>query len=256
MKARVFALGACLGLLACGPDDGETSGDPEMNMLSLALRVLPATEEFQGKNLEEWAIEYMRWYYSWTSPDCATAENDRDGSFCDFNQPADSPVFFFGSSDYSRTADTVVERTLCKVPAGKAIMVPLNFIGDDNAGAFEDELRSDDEIIENVDEIHETMRGLYLIADQNEVAEADLAQYSIYPTSFDFNVGATPNWHSCNGFDDVENTTIDPSFFAGYFALIAPPTPGKHRLEYGGVYSYFERDYYRRVDSLFEVTAD
>jgi hypothetical protein len=254
MKVRVFACGACLGLLACGPDDGATSDAPEMNVVSVALRVLPADEDFQGKSLQEWAVEYMRWYYSWTSPECETAENDRDGSRCDFNQPADSPVFFFASADYTRSADTVVDRTLCKVPEDKAILVPLNFIGDDNAGAFEDELRTPEEIEENVDEIHETMRNHFLVADQNNIE--DLEQYSIYPTSFDFTVGAAPNWHSCSGFDGVENTTIDPSYFAGYFALVAPPTPGKHRLEYSGVYTYFERDYYRRVDSLFEVTAD
>jgi hypothetical protein len=255
MKAHVFACGACLGLLACGPDDGATSDEPEMNVVNVALRVLPANEDFQGKNLQEWAIEYMRWYYSWTAAQCdQTAELDRDGSLCGFNQPEDSPVFFFASSDYSRNPDTKVERTLCNVPRDKAIMVPLSFIGDDNAGAFEDELRTPEEIEENVDEIHETMRNLFLVADQEPVEK--LEQYSIFPTAFSFDVGAAPNWHSCNGFDDVENTTIDPSYFAGYFALVAPPTPGKHRLEYSGVYTYFERDYYRRVDSLFEVTTD
>ena len=253
MNARVLALGMSLGAFACGPDDGETSDAPEENILHSALRVMPAHEDFRGKDLQQWAIEYMRWHYSWTSPQCFNAVDDRDGSRCGFNQPEDSPVFFFASCDYSRSPETVVSRTLCTVPEGKAIMVPIGFIGDDNAGLREDEQRSPDELEENVDELHETMRNLALIADQNEVE--DLSQYSVGPTAFAYNVGATPNWHSCNGFR-IANTTIDPSYFAGYFALIAPPTLGKHRLQYSSVYTYFERDYHRRVDTLFEVVSE
>ena len=254
MRARVFALGAILGLPACGPDDGATSGEPAENVIETALRVLPPDEDYRGRSLEDWAVEYMRWHYSWTSPGCLNAENDRDGSRCTFNQPEDSPVFFFASCDYSRSPDVVVSRTLCKVPAGKAIMVPIGFYGDDDAGLDADELRAPADIEENVDELHETMRGLTLIADQNPVQ--DLSRYSVGPKAFDVAIGDAPNWHSCVAGVDAENTTISPSYFAGYFALIAPPVPGKHRLEYSSVYTYFDRDYHHRVNSLFEVTED
>ena len=37
MRARVFALGAGLGLLACGPDDGATSDEPSENVITTAM---------------------------------------------------------------------------------------------------------------------------------------------------------------------------------------------------------------------------
>lgn len=254
MKAHVAAMGAGLGLLACGPDDGATSEDPAENVIMSSLRVLPADVAYEGRDLQAWATEFMRWHYSWTSPQCFNAENDGDGSRCGFNQPDDSPVFFLASADYSRTPDTVVSRRECKVPEGKAILVPISFFGDDDAGLDESERRAPEQIEDNVDEVHETMRGLILIADQKPVE--DLSGYSIAPTAFDYQVGARPNWHSCNGYNDVEDTTVSPSYFAGYFALIEPPTRGKHQLEYGAVYSYYDRDYFRRVDTVFEVTDE
>ena len=251
MRARVFALGAGLGLLACGPDDGATSDDPAENVINGALRVLPPDEEFAGKNLEQWAVELMHWHYSWTSGQCLNAEDDRDGSRCGFNQPEDSPVFFFASCGFSRTPEPVVNRTLCKVPKGKAIMVPIGFVRDDDGGLDEDELRPPAEIEENVDELHETMRGLTLVADQKPVE--DLSRYSVGPKAIEVSVGDAPNWYTCAGFD-VENTTVAPSYFAGYFALVEPPAVGKHRLEYSSLYSYYGRNNYYRVSSLFEVT--
>lgn len=250
MKALVCAVGA-LCLVACG-DEGETTmpAPPPMNKIDPVLRVLPADQRYGENTLSEWAVEYMRWYYSWTSDMCQTAENDPDGSNCGFNQPAGSPVFFFGSCDYSRMRDTVVMRDQCKVPYGKAIMVPVSFIGDDDAGS-EDEPRTAEEITDNVATIADTMRELRLVGDGKAVE--NLEAYRVGTIAFAFDAPAEPNWHSCNGFDGVENTTIEPSYFAGYFALFAPPSIGEHHLEYSGVYTYFERDYFRTIDARFEV---
>lgn len=250
MRARMLALGAGLGLLACGPDDGATSDEPAENVIHTAVSVLPPDEAYGGKSLEDWAVEFMRWHYAWTSAQCLNAENDQDGSRCTFNQPEDSPVFFFASSDYSTSPDTVVNRTLCKVPAGKAILVPISFFAEDDAGSTEDELRAPADIEEVVDEIHETMRNLTLTADQNAVE--DLARYSVGPKAFDLSIGEAPNWHTCAGVD-AENTTISPVYFAGYFVLVEPPTPGNHRLEYSSVYTGDEGNQHRRVNTLFEV---
>lgn len=255
MKVLIGALAAGLCLIACGEDEGRTSEKPrpQPEILDPVLRVLAPSETYDGKTLEQWAVEYMRWYYSWTSEMCETAENDADGSRCGFNQPANSSVFFFGSCDYSRKRDTVVMRDQCKVPYGKAIMVPISFIGDDDAGT-EDEPRTAEEIADNVATIADTMRELRLVGDEHAIA--DLSPYKVGPIQFSFDVQSEPNWHSCNGFEGVENTTVDPSFVAGYFALFKPPTIGEHRLEYSGVYTYFERDYFRNIDARFEVTEN
>ncbi|HET8938901.1 MAG TPA: hypothetical protein VFN67_35900 [Polyangiales bacterium] len=252
MKALVCVVGA-LCLVACGSDEGSTSMPPKppLNKVDPLLRVLAPDASYDGRSLRDWAVEYMDWYYSWTSDMCETAENDPDGSNCGFNQPAGSSVFFFGTCDFSRKRDTVVMRDKCKVPYGKAIMVPVSFIGDDDASA-EDEPRTPEEISDNVTMIADTMRELRLVGDDQAVD--DLSGYKVGPISFSFDVPAAPNWQSCNGYDGVENTTIDPSFVAGYFALYAPPSIGEHHLEYSGVYTYFERDYFRNVDARFEVT--
>lgn len=254
MKTSVYAVLASAGLLfsACGPDEGATTqpAPKRPSERDPLLRVLPPDEVYDGKNLAEWAVEYMRWYYSWTSETCETAENDPDGSRCGFNQPADSSVFFFGSCDYSRKRDTLVMRDQCKVPYGKAILVPISFIGDDDAGS-EDEPRTAEEIAQNVGSIADSMRELRLVADERAVE--DLSGYKLGPTAFSFHVQGEPNWHSCNDFEGVADTTIDSSFVAGYFALIAPPTLDEHHLEYSGVYTYFERDYFRTIDARFEV---
>lgn len=250
MRARMVALGASLGVLACGQDDGATSAEPEENVFVPALRVLPPDEAYGGKSLEEWAVELMRWRYTWTSTQCLNAENDRDGSRCAFNQPADSPVFFFASAEPAESAQDVVARTRCQVPEGKALLVPISVFTDDDVGS--DQPRTPEQIEESVDETHETMRELILVADQNAVEE--LTRYSVGPSAFDYAIPAAPNWHTCAGID-AEDITVSNSYFAGYFALFEPPTPGKHRLEYASRYTTYEDDSDRRynISSLFEV---
>lgn len=249
MRALVYVVGAVC-LVACSLND-DTPVSPDIVTVPESMSLLAANAVYEGKSLSEWAVEYMRWYYSWTEASCQTAENDPDGSNCGLHQPEGSSVFFMGSCEYSRNRETVVMRDQCKIPSGKAIMVPVSFIGDDDA-SIEDEPRPPEEISDNVSMIADTMRELRLVADGQTVE--DLSAYKVGPVAFAFEAKAAPNWQTCNGFEGVENVTIDPSYVAGYFALYEPPSVGEHRLEYGGVYTYFERDYFRNVDARFEVT--
>jgi hypothetical protein len=216
---------------------------------SVSLRVLPAHETYADKTLTEWAVEYMRWVYSSTLNDCTSAESDADGSLCALHQNPDSPVFFLASCNYAEGRGVVVDRAICKVPAGKALLVPISALSDEQA--TNDEPLTAEALRVSTSDVLASMREQRLVVDGTEITE--FAPYSIGPVAFAFEIPPQPNWHTCNGYDELENQHVDPSYLVGYFALIEAPAAGKHKIEYASIYTYWNNDYYFHVKSTFIV---
>jgi hypothetical protein len=173
--------------------------------------------------LDEWAVEWSRWVYSQTT--CESPVDDDDGSLCGLYQDAESPVFFLGTGPVG----TKWER--CRIPYGKAIVVPIAAFSNDNAGV--DPPQSEAEIQQLVVDVKASMRDLALSADGSDMPALD--QQSVGPVEFDYTLPAAPNWYSCRAMPDVGAMVVEPSYLAGYFALFPPPPPGPHTLAFGGV---------------------
>lgn len=240
---------ACMLVISCGADD--KSNEAEHARLAPApMRIVAADEPYAGKSLEQWAIAYTRWSYSWRSEDCLSAESDEDGSHCGLGQDSESPVFFFASCDDSDLRNTVVNRSRCRVPEGRAIMVPISFVTDDDA--VSEEKRPASEIEASVAAIKETMGELLLVADGVKID--DLSSYALGPTMLAYDLPSAPNWYTCNGWGEaIGEMEVNPSYLAGYFALFEPPAAGAHEVEYASVQSYYNADYFFHVKAKFMV---
>jgi hypothetical protein len=208
-------------------------------------RPYAAKKEYRGKSLSEWGVAWKLWGFAPTSCDDAPAF-DVDGSLCGEYQDPDSPVFFldFSASD--------APRTRCRVPQGKALVVPLITFFNDKAGM--DPPKTDDELLASVEDAFESMRDLRLRADGVSIHNLD--EYGFGPTRYSYSLPPAPNWYSCNGVDNVSDTVVDPSFLAGFIAVMPPPEPGEHRLEYGGVLTFEGNDYALAGDTTFVVEAE
>jgi hypothetical protein len=132
MKASLF-LAAVLAATGCSSDDNsdeQTSSDLEATSTAASSWTpLDPDERYEGKTLTEWGIEYMRWTFSWT--DCDVPLFDPDGAACDAFQDSDSPVFFLSQGE-------LADMSRCRMPAGKALLVPLIVFSTDNAGVPEE----------------------------------------------------------------------------------------------------------------------
>jgi hypothetical protein len=201
---------------------------------------LTANESFEGKTLAEWGVEYQRWKFSPTS--CEMPLFDQDGSQCDLYQPPDGPFFL----DFSPT-DRV--RTKCRIPAGKAIIVPIMTVSNDNASV--DPPNSEKQLVDDAVSILDSMRDLALCVDGKSIE--DLEDRKIEPTRFAYTLPPAPNYYSCTGRDGVEDRTIEPAFFAGYMAVFPPPAPGVHELQYAGVVTIGSNEYALDTRTRFVV---
>jgi hypothetical protein len=211
------------------PVDGGASESAGAEAPDSSAKWLPLapTELFSGRTLDEWAIEWVRWTYSATS--CDSTALDEDGSKCGLYQPANAPLFFFDNGP------PVTTRTLCVVPAGEAILVPLVPFSIDNAGVAPAETLDDTDLERTASEVKASMRDLRLRVDGADVA--GLTDWGIGPTEFDYVLPSAPNWYSCNGYTGIEGK-IAPAFVAGFFVLLPPPAAGSHSLEYAGALTY------------------
>lgn len=241
MKLDQCAVFASAMLFACSSEEAPDAAPSEQE-IEVTWAPLDANERYEGKSLAEWLVEWKRWTFAQTS--CDAPVYDPDGSLCDLYQDADAPVFFLDQS----TDDA--HRTKCRIPKGKAIVVPIAVVSQENIG--EEEPLSDADMREIVTDSFESMRDLEIAADDRSFKD-QLADYAIAPLRFDFDLPAAPNWFSCNGFGDIDKLEDQQSWLAGYLMVFPPPPPGSHKLRYAGVQTYLEDEYYLGATTSFVV---
>ena len=204
--------------------------------------VIEPAVSYSGVSLVDWMVRWAEWAYAQTS--CADPFFDGDGSLCGLYQEMDGPVFFFASSESD------VSRTECRVPRGKAILLPLTSIQVDNAGVDPSDQLTRSQMVESVTDFVKSARDLVLTIDGVEITGLD--KYAVGPSEYSYTLPAEPNWYSCNGYTGV-NGTISPSFVGGVFVLVAPPPKGVHTIEYGGTATYDGSDTAVHIKSTFTV---
>jgi hypothetical protein len=217
----------------------------EVNGARQAWRPLDPDQPYRGKSLSEWAIEWMRWAFSQDSCDSSTF--DPDGSQCRLYQDdPELPVF------HMAYAPSEHPRTLCTVPRGRAIIVPLANFWFDNIGQSDPKTAA--ELEQDAAQALESIRDLQLRVDGETIS--DLERFIVQPTQFSYRVPPAPNWYSCNGTEDVGDITVEPAVLTGYYAVLPPPELGPHEIEYGGALTYEGEDYALMMVNQFEVVDE
>lgn len=162
-----------------------------------------------GISYEDWTIKFWQWLLS--IPVSRNPAVDQTGEFCGEAQGNDQVFFlvFSGSGGADRT---------CSVPAGKAILIPVNVAMCSYAefpGATEEELHT------CATEDESSNPGLFLSVDG--VAFKDLEKYRVHSRAFDFSLPSDP-WLGDSG---PSRGVSD-----GYWIILEPLPPGKHEIEF------------------------
>ena len=237
-----------LVLVACSDGAAEVATPPLTGQPDAARPKAPSwqplapQERFEGRALTDVALGWVQWC---TAPDhCELPFNDEDGSKCALYQSDSEPLFFL-QSGYATSV-----RTRCKIPAGKAIVVPVIAYFTDLVGRGPEVSAAD--LPAEADRIHGSIRDETLVIDGMPVE--GLRDWLVSPQRGSYTLPPPPNLYACSpGGDDIEGT-IDPVYYGGIFVILPPPEPGHHTLDYGGTLTNpFAVDERMFVKAEFEV---
>ena len=165
-----------------------------------------------GISYEDWTIRFWQWLLP--IPEDRNPMTDTTGEHCGERQNSTSPVFFLVFSGGGSAIRT------CDVPAGKAILVPINVVECSYAefpGA-----KTEEELHTCAEEDESSNPGLFLSVDGREFK--DLEKYRVHSRAF--NVTFAEN----NVFATEPGPTRAVS--DGYWAILEPLSPGKHDIHF------------------------
>lgn len=208
---RGIALASVSTALACG------GSGPS------AVAPLDPTQPHYGKTYAEWAAAWVQWVYQWPETSaCPDPVGDPTGGMCMFDQDPDSPVVFL-TGDWG----TFVQRTLCSIPAGKAIVLPVIVDFQDNGAVPLANVKTDDELRQSSIAQFQSIEDVQLSIDGQAVAP--MAPYAIEAAPYTYTLPPEPNIFTCQGTPGVSGTYS--GYTSGYFVLLPPLSPGAHRIE-------------------------
>lgn len=165
-----------------------------------------------GISYEDWTIKFFLWVLS--IPSERNPSLDQTGQYCTEGQ-GNSSVFFL-----SGAGGSTVERT-CTIPAGKAILVPINTV---ECSFLEfPAAKTDQDLHKCAEEDESSNPGLFLSVDGREFKE--LEKYRVHSRAFNINF-------SENNIFGVSGPTRAVS--DGYWVILEPLKPGTHEIHYKG----------------------
>lgn len=164
-----------------------------------------------GSTYEDWTIKFWQWLLP--IPANKNPMTDTTGERCRENQNSSSPIFFLvflGGGSAVRT---------CDVPAGKAILVPVNVV---ECSFAEMNVKTEEELRRCAEEDESSNPGLFLSVDGKQFK--DLETYRVHSRAFD------TNFPENNIFAAKPGPTRAVS--DGYWIILEPLTPGKHDIHF------------------------
>jgi hypothetical protein len=187
-------------------------------------KVLPPNSKAFGKSYGEWSEAW--WKYALEAPLASSPFRDDTGAGCAERQTG--KVFFLVGTFVS--SDSVV-RDKCTVRAGTALFFPLvNTVGlDPFPNETVDDLR---------DQAAAVIANPRLFASVDGKAIGNLTAYRAKSPKFKLNL---PRPNILEGFG-LTASTYDPVVADGYYLLLAPLSPGKHTLKFGGTADFANQD--------------
>jgi hypothetical protein len=172
--------------------------------------VLALDSKPYGSSYEDWTIKFWQWLMP--IPENKSPMTDTTGERCRENQNASSPVFFLvftGGGSAVRT---------CDVPAGKAILVPINVV---ECSFAEMNVKTEEELHTCAEEDESSNPGLFLSVDGKEFK--DLETYRVHSRAFDTYLPENPIF----GEPGPTRAVSD-----GYWVILEPLSPGKHDIHF------------------------
>lgn len=207
---------AIASLAACSSENKESDAP--------AITLLASGTAHYGKTYPEWASAWWKWWYELPQgAKCVSPESDPTGESCNLNQPADV-IFLAGTQGGN------AERTKCIIPRGKPIFFPIINFGSDNAGVPPDQQLPETEIASSVNGAVMQMVDVTLKLDGVVV---DTTSLRVQATKFAYTLPSEPNQYSCHGAPGVTGP-VSPAYQGGFYALLDPPSPGSHTIEFSG----------------------
>jgi hypothetical protein len=216
------ALGAALSMLliGCGGNDDPPDSRAKVDILD------PSTAHY-GKTYEELAGDWVQYLYNVAPPDCVNPVTDATGANCALYQNPDDSVFLL-AGNYGG----VTVRDECVVPSGKALFFPLLNVNADNAGVPDDMTLPDSELSNYAESNFEVMHAdsLKLVVDGHAIR--NLERGAIPLAGYTTTLEPDANIFTCLMADGYEGEY--KGYLTGYYAFLAPFSPGAHTIEFGG----------------------
>jgi hypothetical protein len=194
---------------------------------------LDPTQPHYGNSDSEWGALWWKWVYQLPQslndagmPACFIPFQDPTGANCGDGQSGD--VFFLAG-----TSGGTVVRDKCVVPSGKAILFPIFNFASDNGGVPTAMQMSDTGLQSLVKSAMAGVQVSSLSAEFDGTSIPNLASYATQITQFSYTLPPEPNIYTCQGEPGVTGV-VDPSYAAGYYVMLAPPSTGAHTLHFAG----------------------
>jgi hypothetical protein len=244
LTVRVLAGFLALALTACG------DGDDEPAPAKTPIDLLDPSVAHEGKTYAEWAAAWVQYWTGTAPPECVNPITDATGAGCTLYQDPEAPVFFlvgnFGG---------VSLRDACVVPAGKSLFLPLISTIGDNAGVPADMLLSDADLENFVEASFDVMlaTSLHLSVDGQSIARLERGGIRSAPYSIDLAPEANL-YTPCSGVEGVEGKF--DGYVSGYWAMLAPLSPGAHTLQFGGNTSDSPQGQPLTIDVRYDLTVE
>jgi hypothetical protein len=206
-----------------------------------------------GLSLRDWTDIWWQWAYSepvhdppYTGP-IANPLADPTGAACGHGQAG--PVWFLaGQLDISGNPTRS-----CPVPLGRYILVPLINTEWDNIGVLP--LLDPAGLRAAAGQAIDGVTALHLSVDGRGVPARTL--FGLRVTSPVFGYTLPPQDNLAESVGLIARGYIFPAVSVGYWALLRPPSPGRHTVEFGGTVGSFSLDitYHLSVGAMEPGTA-
>lgn len=223
----------CLFTAACTSEPEDA--DPQATAWGYHADAAP-----YGKTMGEWSADWWIWLYENPFSDAAVV--DEAGVNCANYQPSTDVFFLAGTFGGAAERD-------CTVPAGRAVLIPIINLSVDNAAVDEADWLSDADLEAaataanaNVTAMHVTVDGVAL----------DTTNLEVDTTAFAYTLPATDNLYQFFGVEFVG--TVDPSYSAGFYAMLAPVEAGEHEVHWDA--TSVSGDNVFNVDVTYHLTAE
>jgi hypothetical protein len=205
---------------------------------SAKFNILQPGESYAGKTYNQWSASWWQWAVAISDP--GSPVSDPTGAACATDQSG--PVWFLAGNTGGTT------RRVCTVPADKAILFPVI---NAECSVLEGDGTSEPELAACAKDLMDHVTKTNASIDGTTVKLGKPSEGKFRFTSPLFTLTFAPN----NAFGvDPPGTT--QAVADGFWVLVKPLAPGKHRVEFHGTAVFPEFDnFVFKVDVFYKLTV-
>jgi hypothetical protein len=186
-----------------------------------SARVFPPGSRPYGASYSEWTVRWWQWSYS--LPVAGHPLFDESGANCGAGQSG--PVWFLGGVfNVSGSAD----RTLCSVPAGKALLFPILNVEWDNACPPDD--LTFEELRAIAASFMDLATNMTVEVDGRAIENLESYRFTAGPFGVDIPSGSIWEFFGC----PTPAGHYEPLAADGFYLMLTPLPPGPHVIHFRG----------------------